>query len=88
VCAATHDPARPTFDMIAAKVTLESEVWLATDVFIAPGVTVGRGTVVGARSSVFGDLPPGMICLGSPARPVRPRVVTEAARTPPIDRSL
>ena len=28
---------------------------------------------MGARSGVFGDLPEGMVCLGTPARPVKPR---------------
>ena len=35
----------------------------------SPGVTVGREAVVGARSSVFRDLPPAMICHGTPCRP-------------------
>jgi len=30
--------------------------------------------VIGARSSVFADMPEGMICVGSPAKPVKPRV--------------
>ena len=32
-------------------------------------MTVGREAVVGARSSVFRDLPPAMICHGTPCRP-------------------
>jgi len=74
LCAATHDYTKPSFDMIDKKITVEDQVWLATDVFIAPGVTIGRGTLVGARSSVFSDMPEGMICVGSPAKPIKPRV--------------
>lgn len=74
LCAATHDHTKPTFDMVAKKITIEDQVWIATDVFVAPGVTVGRGALIGARSSVFSDMPKGMICLGSPAKPVKPRV--------------
>ena len=48
---------------------IEDGAWVATDVFVAPGVTVGREAVVGARSSVFRDLPPAMICHGTPCRP-------------------
>lgn len=73
ICAASHDHRALSFDSFDRKITIEDEVWIATDVFVAPGVTIGAGAVVGARSSVFTDLPGGMICLGSPARPVGPR---------------
>lgn len=71
----SHDYTRPTFDIFARKITIGAEAWLASDVFVAPGVTIGRGAVVGARSTVLHDLPEGMICYGSPARPIRPRVM-------------
>ncbi len=74
ICAASHDYSVPSFDIYSAPVVLEQEVWICTDVFVGPGVRVGRGSVVGARSSVFKDLPPMMLCLGNPARPVRPRI--------------
>jgi len=73
LCAATHDYTKPSFDMEEKKITVCDQVWIATDVFIAPGVTIGRGALVGARSSVFSSLPEGMICIGSPAKPLRPR---------------
>lgn len=74
LCAATHNHAKPTFDMVDKKITIKDQAWIATDVFVAPGVTVGRGALIGARSSVFSDMPAGMICLGSPAKPIRPRI--------------
>ena len=73
LCAATHDYTKPSFDMMAQKITIENQVWLATDVFIAPGVSIGRGALIGARSSVFSDMPEGMVCIGSPAKPVKVR---------------
>ena len=73
LCAGTHDYQSPAFDILSKPVVVEDEAWVATDVFVAPGVTVGRGAVVGARSSVFTDLPAMMLCVGSPAKPVRPR---------------
>ena len=73
LCAATHDYTKPSFDMMAQKITIEDQVWLATDVFVAPGVRIKRGALVGARSSVFSDMPEGMICVGSPVKPVKPR---------------
>jgi putative colanic acid biosynthesis acetyltransferase WcaF len=30
--------------------------------------------LIGARSSVFSDMPEGMICIGSPAKPVKSRI--------------
>ena len=60
-------------DIGKKPINIEDEVWLPNYVFVGPGVTIGRGTIVGARSSVFGDLPEGMICYGSPARPIKPR---------------
>lgn len=73
LCAATHDHSKPSFDMVEKKITIEDQAWLAADVFVAPGVTIGRGSVIGARSSVFSDMPEGMICFGSPAKPIKPR---------------
>lgn len=73
LCAATHDYMHISFDMIAGPIVIEDQVWIAADVFVAPNVTIGKGCLVGARSSVFQDLPGGMICFGSPAVPVKPR---------------
>jgi putative colanic acid biosynthesis acetyltransferase WcaF len=74
LCAGTHDYRSASFDIYALPIVIEDEAWIATDVFVAPGVTVGKGAVVGSRSSVFGDLPAMMICVGSPARPSRSRI--------------
>ncbi|HLJ20535.1 MAG TPA: putative colanic acid biosynthesis acetyltransferase [Stellaceae bacterium] len=74
LCAGSHDFTRPDFPICAEPVSIGAEAWLATDVFVAPGVAIGRGTVVGARSGVFSDLPEMMLCRGTPARPLRPRL--------------
>lgn len=76
LCAASHDYSQPNFSIFAKKVTIGEEAWLAADVFVAPGVSVGAGAVVGARSSVFHDLPSMMVCVGSPAKPIKPRFST------------
>lgn len=70
ICTGSHDFTSPTFDIYAKKIVIESEAWVATDVFVAPGIRIGNGAVVGARSSVFSDVPPGVIAVGSPARVV------------------
>jgi len=73
LCGGGHDYKKYTFDIYADNITVGDEAWIATDVFIAPGVNIGNGCVVGARSSVFCDLPEGMVCTGSPAKPVKLR---------------
>jgi putative colanic acid biosynthesis acetyltransferase WcaF len=75
LCTGSHDFENLAFCIYAEPIHIEDEVWVATDVFVAPGVTIGRGAVVSARSTVFHDLPAGMICHGVPAEPVKQRVV-------------
>lgn len=77
VCTGTHDCAVPSFDIVARKIVIEDEAWIAADVFVGPGVTIGRGTVVGARSSVWKELPPMVVAMGTPAKPVRKRKSAE-----------
>ncbi|MBP2478623.1 maltose O-acetyltransferase [Crossiella equi] len=55
----------------AEPITIGDDVWLGAGVTVLPGVTIGEGTVVGAGSTVVHDLPPGVLAVGSPARPVR-----------------
>jgi putative colanic acid biosynthesis acetyltransferase WcaF len=74
LCAGTHDYRSASFDIQGFPITIEDEAWVGADVFVAPGVTVGRGAVVGSRSSVYTNLPPMMVCLGSPARPSHARL--------------
>ncbi|ARP95089.1 putative colanic acid biosynthesis acetyltransferase [Bordetella genomosp. 13] len=74
LCAGYHDHGAPDFPIRGGPIVIEDGAWLATDVFVAPGVTVRRNAVIGARSSVFADMPPDMICHGSPCRPVRERM--------------
>lgn len=38
---------------------------------ILPGITIGEGAIVGAGAVVTKDVPPGMIVVGNPARPLR-----------------
>ncbi len=73
LCAGGHDYLQPTFDIYASSIRVGDGVWLATDVFVAPGVCIGDDSVVGARSSVFSNLPSGMVCYGAPARPIKTR---------------
>jgi len=73
LCTGSHDYTNTTFGISKHPIKIGSQVWLATDVFVSPGVHISDGVVVGARSSVYHDLPPGMICFGNPAKPIRKR---------------
>jgi len=73
LCTAGHDHHDPHFKTTHDPITVGNGVWIATDVYVAPGVTIGDNAVIGARSSVFQDMPAGMMCYGYPCRPVRPR---------------
>jgi putative colanic acid biosynthesis acetyltransferase WcaF len=77
LCTGLHDHTKAGFDILTLPIVVGSECWLASDVYVAPGVSIGDGAVVGARSTVFHDLPGGMICYGTPAVPMRPRRAEE-----------
>jgi putative colanic acid biosynthesis acetyltransferase WcaF len=74
LCTGSHDYQSKAFDIYQKPIVIEDEAWLATDVYVAPGMVIGKGAVIGARSSVFNDMPAGMICIGSPAKPIKPRM--------------
>ena len=78
ICAADHDCSDIRFPIRERPINIGEQVWIASDVWIGPGVTVADGVVVGARSTVTKDLPPGMICIGAPCKPIRPRVMIES----------
>lgn len=47
------------------------DVWLGAGVTVLGGVTIGDGCIIGAGAVVTKDIPPGAICIGSPAQVVR-----------------
>ncbi|WP_445371848.1 putative colanic acid biosynthesis acetyltransferase [Methylomonas sp. HW2-6] len=74
LCTASHDYTKDSFEIFERKINIGDEVWIATDVFIAPGITIGARAVIGARSTVLNDMPSGMVCVGYPAKPIKPRI--------------
>jgi maltose O-acetyltransferase len=42
--------------------------WLGGGAIVLPGVTIGENAVIGAGSVVTGDIPPGVLAVGNPAR--------------------
>ncbi|UFH52248.1 putative colanic acid biosynthesis acetyltransferase [Spirosoma sp. KNUC1025] len=79
LCTGSHDYLSENFRIDISPILIEDKCWLATDVFVAPGVTIGYGSVIGARSSVFKSIPANKVCFGSPARPLKNRVVKEVS---------
>jgi putative colanic acid biosynthesis acetyltransferase WcaF len=75
-----HDYDKITFDIFAKPLVIEDECWITNDVYIAPGVVIGKGTIVSARSSVFKSLPPGKICVGTPAQPIKDRPMSSSSK--------
>lgn len=78
LCSATHDFTHPNMLLYTRPIVIGAAVWICADVYVGPGVTIRDGVVVGARSSVFNDLPPWTICVGSPAKPKGPRIVRQS----------
>ena len=52
-------------------ITIADNVWLGGGAIVCPGVSIGEDTVVGAGAVVSGDLPPGVLAAGVPARVLR-----------------
>ncbi|CAM5640052.1 sugar O-acetyltransferase [Streptomyces fumanus] len=55
----------------ARPITIGDNVWLGGGAIVLPGVTIGDDSVIGAGAVVTKDVPPGVVAVGNPARPVR-----------------
>jgi putative colanic acid biosynthesis acetyltransferase WcaF len=73
LCAGTHDATNRRMTLLRPPIRLEDDVWVAADAFVGPGVTVGARTILGARASAFSDLPPDVVAVGNPAKPIKRR---------------
>ncbi|MEV0977325.1 acetyltransferase [Streptomyces sp. NPDC049915] len=73
----THDDVVEDYATVASGVRLGGGVRLATGSYVGSGALVREGTTVGAwsqigmGSTVLGDIPPGEVWVGSPARRLR-----------------
>jgi maltose O-acetyltransferase len=65
-----HDLDCETPERIDA-VTIGARTWIGADVIVLRGVTIGDDTAVAAGSVVTRDLPPRVLAIGAPAKPVR-----------------
>lgn len=51
-------------------IVIDENVWLATRVTILDGVHIGKGSIISAGSVVTGNIPPGAVANGNPAKVV------------------
>ncbi|MEV6118684.1 acetyltransferase [Streptomyces sp. NPDC052109] len=81
----THDDVVEDYATIASGVRLgggarlEQGAYVGSGALVREGTTVGAWSLVGMGSAVLGDVPPGEVWVGSPARRLR------AADTPALD---
>ncbi|MGK7909958.1 MAG: sugar O-acetyltransferase [Synechococcus sp.] len=71
---ATHpvDPALRLEGLeMAYPVTIGSNVWIGGSGIVLAGVTIGDNVTIGAGSVVTKDIPPNVVAVGSPCRPIR-----------------
>lgn len=73
ICSGTHEYGEVDMRIKSCPITIGEDVWIAADAFVGPGVTIGDGAVLAARSSAFGNLPAGQVCIGEPAKPYKKR---------------
>ena len=73
-----HPDLRREGTQFSAPVRIEDDVWIGAGAVLLPGVVIGAGSVVGASSVVTGNVPPGVVVAGAPARVIRD--ITDADR--------
>jgi acetyltransferase-like isoleucine patch superfamily enzyme len=58
----------------ARSIVLGDDVWLGAEAAVMKGAKIGAGSAVGFRSIVTGEIPPGCVAAGTPARVLRESV--------------
>lgn len=53
------------------RIHVGDNCFLGAHAILLPGAKVGAGTIIGSGSIVTGEVPPGVVAIGVPARPVK-----------------
>jgi galactoside O-acetyltransferase len=61
-------PLKARFPSKSAPIRIRGNVYLGSNVVLLSGVEIGEGSVIGAGAVVIGDIPPGVVAGGVPAR--------------------
>jgi acetyltransferase-like isoleucine patch superfamily enzyme len=64
-------PGWPTNGPAGARVTIGDDVTLGPNCVIGPGVTVGAGADIAPCATVWDDVPPGAVVVGSPGQVIK-----------------
>jgi putative colanic acid biosynthesis acetyltransferase WcaF len=75
ICSGGHDFSDPHMSYRNRPISIDRGAWICAQVFVAPGVEIGEEAVVTAGSVVTHSQPAGMVCSGSPCKPVRRRCI-------------
>ena len=69
------DPSRPIRKQghEVRPIDVGADVWLGAHAVVTAGSTIGDGCVIGANAVVRGDIPPGAVAAGIPAKVIKQR---------------
>ena len=56
---------------VYGRIHVGDQCFIGAHTVLLPGATVGAGSVIGSGSIVTGEIPPGVVAVGAPARPVK-----------------
>ncbi|MDR2949061.1 MAG: sugar O-acetyltransferase [Prevotella sp.] len=56
---------------LIAPIVIGNDVWIGGNVIIMPGVIIGNNSMIGAGSVVLNNIPPDVIAVGNPAKPIK-----------------
>lgn len=53
------------------RIRIADNCFIGAHCILLPGTTVGTGSVIGSGSTVTGEIPPGVVAVGAPAKPIK-----------------
>jgi maltose O-acetyltransferase len=56
---------------VSKNITIEDGVWIGAHATILGGVTIGKKAIIGAGSVVSRDIPPYVVAVGNPCKPIK-----------------
>ncbi len=73
LCTGNHNYNSPNFELKVGNIIIYSEAWIAANTTIGPGTVIGERAIIALGSVVSGEVPPGEILKGNPAKTIRKR---------------